>query len=238
MTRPLGALLVGVGCAGPATKPDTGASEAPRVALEGQITNLLTAAGESGTEICVEGTGDCDTSDTDGTYRVRAEAEAEVELVVTLDGHRSLLVPVQTGTEDTALRPLSLLPEALVDAQASAVGATGDPALGQVVFSVSNGIAGDGVNVPDVVAALEPDSGVGPFYLGSTGLPDAELEATSSNGGGGWLDVTPGTAALRFENLPDGCVSLYGWEGPTPLRFSTRAAHATVLRIECAEQQR
>ena len=238
MTRFLGVLWVGVGCAGPAGKPDTDASAAPRVALEGQITNLLTAAGESGSEICVEGTGDCDTSATDGSFRVLAEAGTEVELVVTLDEHRSLLVPVQTGTEDMALRPLSLLPEAIVDAQASAVGATGDPALGQIVFSVSNGIAGDGVNVPDVVAVLEPDSGVGPFYLGSTGLPDAELEATSSNGGGGWLDVSPGAAAVRFENLPAGCVSLYGWEGPTPLRFSTRAAHATVLRIECAGLER
>ena len=157
--------------------------------------------------------------------------------MVNLDAHRSLLVPVQTGSEDIALRPLSLLPEALVDAQTSAVGATGDPALGQIVFSVSNGIAGDGVNVADVTAVLEPDSGVGPFYLSSTGLPVVELEATSSNGGGGWLDVTPGTAALRFENLPVGCVSLYGWAGPTPLRFSTRAGHATVLRIECAERE-
>ena len=235
MSRRLGPLLVMVGCAGPASKPDTGAAAAPRVTLEGQITNLLTADGESGVEICVEGTDDCATSDASGAYRVRAEAEAEVELVVSLDGHRSLLVPVQTGAEDAALRPLSLLPEAIVDAQANAVGATGDPALGQLVFSVSNGIAGDGTNVAGVVATLEPASGVGVFYLGSTGLPDDNLEATSSNGGGGWLDVTPGAAALTFTNLPAGCVTLYGWDGPTPLRFSVRAAHATVLRIECAD---
>ena len=235
MTRCLGAVLLAVGCTGSAVKPDTGTGDTPQVTLEGLITNLLTASGESDVEICVEGTGDCDISDASGAYRVLAQAEAEVELVVTLDGHQSLLVPVQTGVEDTALRPLSLLPEGLVDAQANAVGATGDPALGQVVFSVSNGIAGDGVNIPGVVAALEPESGIGPFYLGSTGLPDAALEATSSNGGGGWLDVTPGEAALVFENLPADCVSLYGWDGPTPLRFSSRSAHATVLRIECTD---
>ncbi len=235
MIRRLGVVVVAVACGGSASKSDTGPGVAPRIALEGQITNLLTAVGESGVEICAEGTDDCATSDTSGAYRVWAEAEAEVELVVTLDGHGSLLVPVQTGIEDMAVRPLSLLPEAIVDAQANAVGATGDRTLGQVVFSVSNGIAGDGTNVAGVEATLEPASGVGVFYLGSTGLPDDTLEATSANGGGGWLDVTPGAAVLAFENLPAGCVTLYGWEGPSPLRFSVRAAHATVLRIECAD---
>lgn len=235
MSRRLGAVLVAVGCAGPADKPDTGPQGGPRVALAGQITNLLTAAGEAGAEVCVEGTTDCDTSDDSGSYQVLAQAEAELQLVVRLDAHRSLLVPVQTGSEDAALRPLSMLPEAIVDAQATAVGATGDPALGQVVFSVSNGIAGDGTNIAGVVASLEPQSGVGAFYLGSTGLPDSSLEETSSNGGGGWLDVTPADAALVFENLPAGCVSLFGWGGPTPLRMSVRGAHATVVRIECAE---
>ncbi|HCH62939.1 MAG: hypothetical protein CL927_05670 [Deltaproteobacteria bacterium] len=231
------ALLAALGCAGSDTKRDTASEAGPQVTLEGQITNLLTAAGERNVEICVEGTGDCAISDANGSYRVLADAEAEVQLVVTLDAHRALLVPVQTGSDDAPLRPLSLLPEALVDAQAGAVGATGDPALGQVVFSVSNGIAGDGINIADVVATMEPESGVGAFYLGSSGLPDTALEATSSNGGGGWLDVNPGDAALRFGNLPAGCVPLYGWAGPDPLRFSVRASHATVLRIECAEAQ-
>ena len=235
MTRPLCTLLVAVGCSGPTAKPDTAADQGPQVALEGQITNLLTAAGESGAEVCVADSDSCDTSDDSGAYRLLADAEAEVELVVRRDAHQSLLVPVQTGSEDAALRPLSLLPDAIVDAQASAVGATADPALGQVVFSVSNGIAGDGVNIASVVASLEPASGVGPFYLGSAGLPDTALAATSANGGGGWMDVSPGEAALVFDGLPSGCVTLYGWEGPTPLRLSVRAAHATVLRIECAE---
>ena len=235
MTRLLGGALVAAGCAGPAATPDTGTAPGTQVALEGQITDLLTGAGVGGAEICVEGSGGCATSDPSGAYRVRAPAEAQVELVVTRADHRALLVPVQTKAEDAALRPLSLLPEGVVDAQASAVGATGDPTLGQVVFSVSNGIPGDGVNVEGVVATLEPDSGVGPFYLGSIGLPDSSLESTSANGGGGWLDVLPGGAAVLFENLPEDCFVLFGWEGPTSLRFTVRAAHATVLRIECPE---
>ena len=54
MIRPLGVLLLGAGCTGSAEKPDTGASQTPRIALEGQITNLLTGAGERDTEVCVE----------------------------------------------------------------------------------------------------------------------------------------------------------------------------------------
>jgi hypothetical protein len=233
VNRNLAGALIAVGCAGPGATPDTGPATGPLVALEGQITDLLTAAGVGGAEICVEGTGDCTTSDPSGAYRVRAPAEARVELVVTRADHRALLVPVQTQSEDATLRPLSLLPEGIIDAQASAVNATGDPALGQVVFSVSNGIPGDGVNVEGVEASLEPDSGVGPFYLGAIGLPDDALESTSANGGGGWMDVSPGDAALLFEDLPLGCFVLFGWEGPTPLRFRVRPAHATVLRIEC-----
>ncbi len=234
MTRFLLTVLLSVGCAEPAAPPDSGASSGPAVALAGQITDLLTGAGEPGVRVCSNDPElTCATSDARGSYEVRAPANTETALVVTLEGHQALLVPVQTLGEDTTLRPLSLLPDAIVTAQAAAVGATGDPDLGQVVFSVSNGIPGDGVNVSGVQATLAPDSGVGPFYLGSIGLPDPALDATSTNGGGGWMDVTPGEAALAFETLPGGCVSLFGWGGPTPLRFAVRADHATVLRIEC-----
>ena len=225
--------FVAAGCAQSGESPDTGSGPGPTVALAGQITDLLTGAGESGVRVCARGTRDCATSDASGAYQVQAQADAETALVVTLEGHQALLVPVQTLGEDTMLRPLSLLPDGIVTAQAAAVGATGDPDLGQVVFSVSNGIPGDGVNVPEVQATLAPDSGVGPFYLGSIGLPDPALDATSTNGGGGWFDVTPGTTALHLVGLPQGCFPLFGWEGPTPLRFSVEKAHATVLRIEC-----
>ena len=59
MTGILGAVLGSLGCAGPTATPDSGAADGPQVALEGQITDLLTGAGKSGVQICADGTDGC-----------------------------------------------------------------------------------------------------------------------------------------------------------------------------------
>lgn len=224
-----GLLLAGCVAAG----DETGQAMGPTVSLSGDITQLIGGEGQGGVTVCVEGTDRCADSAEDGTYSLDVPASSPVLLLATLPEHVPLIAPIETATDDIAARPLSMLSDALFAGQVSLTGATGAEGLGQVVFSVSNGIAGDGINIAGVSARLDPGGGVGPFYLSPIGLPDLDLSVTSDNGGGGWLDVPPGTHALSFEGLPGTCTLLYGWSGPSPLALPVQPGRATVVRIEC-----
>ena len=49
------------------------------------------------------------------------------------------------------------------------------PGTGQIVFSISNGIDGEGLNVAGVAVALQPQDGDGSFFVGKVGLTDFKL---------------------------------------------------------------
>ena len=106
--------------------------------------------------------------------------------------------------------------------------------LGQVAFSISNGINGDGVNVPNIETQLEPDSGSGPFYSNDSGLPDLELTQTSANGGGVYVNVEPGMYTLSYLNIPGNCTPMLGWGPVEAPSFQVFANRVTYVRIECA----
>ena len=121
----------------------------------------------------------------------------------------------------------------IVDAQYSVVNEIRDQERGLVAFSISNGIAGDGINVPGIVVGLQSVSGQGPFYSSAAGLPDPSLMSTSLNGGGVFINVRPGSYLIQYANLPNGCVGRLGWGDVDRHRMTVEANRVTVVRIEC-----
>lgn len=206
----------------------------PTVAVSGEISDLLGLTPLNGVSVCLADTTICADSDVNGEYTLdEVPASSQVELTFVLAEHAALLAPITTQEEPLSLRPLSMLTEALMEAQMASTEATGSQDLGKLVFSVSNGISGDGQNVESVSVSLKPSGGVGPLYLGPVGLPNSSLTATSSNGGGVWLDLDPDQYEMAFAPLPDDCFTLYGWDGANPLVIPVRSNHVSVARIEC-----
>jgi hypothetical protein len=123
---------------------------------------------------------------------------------------------------------------------ASLIGATLDPARGQVVFSVFGPAAfvpnsGPG-GLPGVTAALSPSSSSQPFYEDDAGVPDKSLTSTSKGTTGGFVNVEPGSYTAVF-TPPAGrtCRYFAGWPSPTAgaVTFVVEAGTITHVSVAC-----
>ena len=143
------------------------------------------------------------------------------------------LVPVVAQPPSQTVPNISLVTPALIQAQMNMVELDWEEGTGILVFSISNGIFGDGINVPDIRLSMDEAAGVGPFYTNSSGLPSTELTATSSHGGGVWLNLQPGRHTLLPSNLPAECTVLLGWGTVEAIEIPIQEGYVTFMRVEC-----
>jgi hypothetical protein len=205
------------------------------ISLSGVLTHALTGDGIPDAQICITATeARCTSTDDLGEYTISVPAETEVLLVLSAPDFITARVPVTSGKTSTTLRGVALLGVQVQRIQDTLIGVESLSTRGSVVFSISNGVPGDGVNIPDILVALDPPAGEGPFYTNAGGLPDIDLMTTSPHGGGLFVNVPPGDYEVRFEALPEGCFILFGWGEPAGVRFPIVAGDVTIIRIECA----
>ena len=222
----LGALLFCIFACGDGT-------EESFITLEGTVTHGTTSMPMPNVEVCLQTTSQCTSTDETGRYALTdMPANRNVVISVFREGFVRLLLPVQTPNTDHAVNVASLLPNALQNAQSSLLGVEAIADTGSIAFSISNGINGDGINVPGVRVRLSPTSGDGPFYLRG-GLPTSDLVSTSENGGGLWVNIQPGDYMLSFQDLPNNCTTLFGFGVPAELLTPIEANTVSILRIEC-----
>ena len=216
-------LAVSSGCAPEAT-----------VAVGGPINDLGNSEPLAGVEVCWVDADQCTQTGVDGRYRFEGvPAGSEMTLTIDAPGYAAGLVPVGVGAIELEVAPLALGSTLLMELQAGLLGVPSIPGTGQLVFGVSNGIPGDGINVPDISASLTPAAGEGPFYTTPAGLPNTELESTSAHGGGVLVNIPSGRYTLDHVGLPAGCTMVLGWGQPSAVDFEVQADRATYIRIEC-----
>jgi hypothetical protein len=102
-----------------------------------------------------------------------------------------------------------------------------------------------------VVEILNPAIDGATFNLiGATGTPfygleppkffpafdDLELEATTSAGSGGFLNVAPGDWQIQVGGTAEDCFPLRAWPGDAPnrVRFRVREGHITSVQMNCS----
>ncbi|MEC7983855.1 MAG: hypothetical protein VX278_01745 [Myxococcota bacterium] len=201
--------------------------------LSGYVTELLGGEGTEDVSVCST---ECATTDGDGFYRLISESsDPQRSLVMSGEDLVSGLVPVLATPPSQTVPNVSLVSPVLIEAQMGMVDLTWTDGTGMLVFSISNGIFGDGVNVPDIVLSTDDDIGDGPFYTNTQGLPSTALTQTSAHGGGVWLNLPPGTHTFTPSNLPAGCTLLIGWGTVEAIEIPILSDHITFMRAECAE---
>jgi len=205
------------------------------ISLAGGVTELLGGAGISDVEVCVEAMSEdaCSNTDAQGVYQVDVYSDYEHTLLLSHEDYVSGLVFAQVSTEALSLPNVSLVSPSLIEAQLSSIDAHWEAGTGILAFSISNGIFGDGLNIPDVLVSMEPEVGQGPFYSNGLGIPTTDLGQTSSNGGGVFVNVLAGEVSLGFQNLPAGCTLLLGWGNIDKVRVVIAAGRVSFVRLEC-----
>lgn len=210
---------------------DNGADETTRTEFSGYVTQLLGGEGMVDVSVCDS---ECTRTDGDGFYALRSEHRSPARLLVmTRNDLVPGLVPVLAQPTAQTVPNVSLITPALIEAQMGMVDLEWEEGTGILVFSISNGIFGDGTNVPDIGLSTNGDVGDGPFYTNSSGLPTTELSNTSSHGGGVWINLPSGTHTFVPSNLPDACTLLLGWGTESAIDIPIQASHVTFMRVEC-----
>ena len=221
------ALFTLIGCSG---------SSGPLTSASGLV-NELGSGGLEGVQVCPVGSSpdECVLTNENGIYTLsQLESETDLSLTVSKSGYIGGALSFTTGLEPIEVPVVSMAGEVVMQLQNGILDVETIENTGQIAFSISNGINGDGLNVPNIKTQLEPASGSGPFYANDNGLPNVDLTETSGNGGGVYVNVSPGIYSLTFLNIPPNCTPMLGWGPVGNPSFEVFANRVTYVRIECA----
>ena len=217
-----------------ATKEQDVVSSTIESDVSGYITSLLGAGGVEDVTVCAA---DCTTTDESGFYILQAQnPSSDWSLHMTGDDLVSGIVPFVVSPPAQELPNISLVSPTLIDAQMNMVDLTWEENTGILAFSFSNGIFGDGINVPNISISMTEEQGSGPFYTNEQGLPSSAFVETTSHGGGVWVNIPAGTHTFETAGLPTGCTLLLGWGNVEQVHIPIVENHITFLRIECLEE--
>ena len=217
------------------SEKDTSNDTEPTVTVSGRVVELFGAVGIAGVEVCVSETSVCTQTDTEGSYTLEATAESNHILLLTSPDYIDGSLAFTTQGLDVALANVSLLSPTLTEGQFSALEQQWESGTGVLAFSISNGINGDGVNVPNIEVQLTPQAGDGPFYSNALGIPVDNLNATSDNGGGVVVNLPEDSYQVNYNGLPDSCALLLGWGSVEGHQVPIVSDRVSFARISCAE---
>ena len=218
-----------------ASEKDTSVSNEPTVSVSGRVVELFGGIGVERVDVCLKDSSLCAQTDSDGRYDLDVPTQAEHILLLNGTDLVGGTVAFTAQEDSIELANVSLLSPAIVEGQFSALDQTWEPNTGALAFSISNGVNGDGINVPNISVAIEPSSGDGPFYSSALGLPVDDLTATSDNGGGVMINLPEDIYQLNYGNLPEDCSLLLGWGSALEHQIPIVADRVSFARVTCPE---
>jgi hypothetical protein len=204
--------------------------------ISGAVFNVLNRAAVRDVSVCVQNRQPefpCASSDVGGQYRLRTPHNEPFVLIFSGGTQviQPTLVHLQVPLGYTTWN-IATLQNSMVGIMMGAMSQPNDVSKGHV--SVTAGTAGaDGI--VGATASIQPMSGAGPIYLGDGGLPDLQAVATSINGTGAFVNVTPGEVSVSVtppitHNCPLYPIAV-GAGGAW--RVPVIAGHLSVVVFEC-----
>lgn len=184
-------------------------------------------------QLCETDTANCVLTDADGTAELDLPADREISYTWQKEGYVQILradilpadgsyVPsnVSTDARMTARFELLMSPYPM----------EGTGTIYAQAFSDELGI----VPIADATFELVGATGKA-FYLDDDGEWTLNLAATTSQGSGGFVEVSPGEHELKVGGAVERCEVLRGWpsDSENAMRVPVRAGHMTITRFYC-----
>jgi len=189
----------------------------------------ISATPFAGVEVCQTDTTNCVVSDDDGEALLELLTEEKVSLTAAKDGYLSLLQPY--------------VPDSVHQSPVFVMGSDEDVAEDFKVLMSPYPQRGTGsvtifVNPPPFAGATFKLIGATgtPFYEEENGTLHLDLDATSSSGKGGFVEVGPGDVQIELGGTAADCVPALAWpgdEGLNRIRVPIRAEHWTTASVFC-----
>ena len=184
-------------------------------------------------EVCVLDTTDCANTDADGLAVVVLPSNTETGVTITADGFNETVLAQTTDSDFVSEQTATLLSEA-VAATLSALLNVDYPPVGTGVIGLTTLFQpADGGGIPGTTYELADGTGTG-YYNADGGFPTYDLTATSSFGGGGFVEVAPGVVEIDIGGA-GGCGVSQAWPGTTAtsVRLPVQAGVVTFAVMFC-----
>jgi hypothetical protein len=181
-----------------------------------------------GAEVCEEteetDTINCATTDVNGEARLLVQRDEEISYTATKEDY----VPFLNGvvTDRSKLQPTFMLRDAQMEALAEDLGID-YPLTGGIVALRAFPRAMGGV-----MFAVDDETAVG-YYVDEALAVRLDLTATTSRGGGGFLEVTPGVREIDFGGTATTCIPGRAWQGnaENQIRVPVEVGHITYAQM-------
>jgi hypothetical protein len=199
----------------------TTVTEAPSIDCE-----LFDGPPLEGVEVCEADTTNCATTDASGVAQIMVPANQEITYTISKDG----FAPYAIGdvSEPPSIGSTwPMISDALMMAEGERVGftwPTDDGLLPLAAFPLQAG----------VTWAID-DETTTVYYMDEACLAQTDLTATTSNGRGGFYDVSAGVREIDFGGAASNCTPAIAWPGnaANQIRVPVRAGHFAYGSMNC-----
>ena len=191
------------------------------------------ATGVPNAEVCVFDSTDCTTTDADGLAVLVLPSNTETGVTITAAGFNETVLAQNTDAAFVSEQTTTMLSES-VAATLSAVLNIDYPVVGTGVIGLTTLFPlPDGGGIPGTTYELTDGTGT-VYYLTDDGFPTYDLTATSSFGGGGFVEVAPGVVEIDIGGA-GGCSVSQAWPGSTAtsMRLPVQDGAVTFAFVFC-----
>lgn len=178
-----------------------------------------------GAELCEADTPNCALSDAKGEVAIEVPAGQEISVTLTKEGYGSYLVPM--SIRSMSQESFSLATDGHLKDQFGRVTSPYPMRFtGTVLLFVVPNFAGVTFELADATGKT--------FYHEEEGPRSLDLTETTSSGGGGFAEVTPGEFQAKLGGTAERCVPGWGWPGEVnSVRFPVRENFITYVTVLC-----
>ncbi len=181
-----------------------------------------------GAELCETDTSNCSWTNQYGEATIGLPANQRVSWTMKKEGYGSNVVAVFTGPRVWTLWHLQLWTDEWYAENLSKL-MTSYPMTdeGAVVVTLYNPFAGATFRLVDATGKT--------FYFDEEGSPSLTLEATTSLGMGGFVEIKPGTFQIEIGGIAKNCAAQAAWPGSEVDRIElpVLAGHTTIAVLNC-----
>lgn len=179
-----------------------------------------------GAELCETDTTNCVVTDENGEATLNLQPNEQVSFSVTKDGYEPKLKVDETDDDFHSSQGVNLSRNELAAAKYESV-MSEYPPTGVGTVRVGTGIAGATCELIDATGKA--------FYVDEEGQWSLDLEATTSSGRCGFVEVPPGEFQIELGGTGSGCVAGQAWPGDAEngISFLVRDGYLTALSVDC-----
>ena len=179
-----------------------------------------------GVELCETDTANCATTDAIGFAQITLPADQEISYTLSKDGYGPFLLADVTDEAFDGTTP-SMRSDALLSDFSEILMIQYPWAGGSLFLRERDLMAGVTFDLTGETAQA--------YYLDEEGMPALDLTATTTNGRGGFVELSPGEHQVEFGGTATNCIPHLGWPGNAANRVTVpvRAGHITIVSMQC-----